>query len=236
MFNSKKILAVITARGGSKGVKGKNIKKLNGMPLIEYSFKACKNSEYLDNVILSSDDNSIIDFAKEKGIEVPFVRPKELASDTATSFSVIKHAVEFMEAKGEIYDYIVTIQPTSPFRTSNDIDNAIKLLIEDNVADSLVSVTEVEYHPYWMKEIKDGYIRSFMDIDESKVTRRQELPELYKMNGAIFISSRSLITEGTAILGEKIKPYLMNAESSVDIDTIEDFEMAEYMLKRGGNN
>ncbi|MCR4943547.1 MAG: acylneuraminate cytidylyltransferase family protein [Clostridium sp.] len=224
-------MAVITARGGSKGIKNKNIKKLNGIPLIDYSFQACKNSKYLDKVILSSDDKNIIDFAISKGIEVPFVRPPELATDEATSFSVIKHAVNFFENIGENFDYIVTIQPTSPFRTSNNIDEAIESLINDGEADSLVSVSDIEYHPYWMKKINNGYLEPFMSIDEKSITRRQNLPQLYKMNGAIFISKKILITEGTAILGEKVKPYYMDLKASIDIDTIEDFKMAEYVLK-----
>ncbi|MDS0526639.1 acylneuraminate cytidylyltransferase family protein [Clostridium sp. SHJSY1] len=232
MINNKKILAIITARGGSKGVKGKNIKSLNGIPLIGYSINACKGSKYIDKVILSSDDKEIIKVAEEAGVSVPFVRPSELATDTATSVSVIKHAAGFMESNGESYDYIITIQPTSPFRTSNHLDGAIEAIANDANADSLVSITEVDYNPYWMKVVKGGYIESFMEVDEKKFTRRQDLPKVYKMNGSIFISKRDLIMEGEKILGEKVVPFFMSSNDSVDIDNEEDFALAEFLMRK----
>lgn len=232
MINNKKILAIITARGGSKGVKGKNIKILNGMHLISYSINACKDSRYIDKVILSSDDKEIIKVAEENGVNVPFVRPSELATDTATSVSVIKHATGFMESIGEVYDYIITIQPTSPFRTSNHLDSAIEEIVNDDNADSLVSITEADYNPYWMKVIKYGYIESFMNIDEKKFTRRQDLPKVYKMNGSIFISKRDLIMEKEQILGEKVLPFLMSSKDSIDIDDEEDFALAEFVMRK----
>lgn len=231
MFNDKKILAVITARGGSKGIKGKNIKPLNGIPLIKYSTNACMKSKYIDKTILSTDDEKIAAVVKETGVEVPFMRPDELASDTATSLSVIQHAIKFLEDKNEKFDYIIIIQPTSPFRTSKHIDEAISKLINNKDAESIVGVTEVDYSPYWMKTIEDDRIKSFMEIDENKITRRQDLPKVYKMNGAIFISKRDVFIEKNKVLGDNILPFIMNEDESIDIDNILDFKLAELMLK-----
>lgn len=232
MINGRKILAVITARGGSKGLKGKNIKKLNDKPLIKYSIEACLKSKYIDKTILSTDDLEIIRVAKESEVDIPFIRPEELACDTATSISVIQHAVEFLEKQGELYDYIITIQPTSPLRTEEHIDSAIELIENNSDADSLVSVTKVDYHPFWMKKVEDGYLKPFYNIDEKTYTRRQDLPDVYQMNGAIFISKRDLIIRDSIISGESVIPYFMSAEESVDIDNQLDFHLVELMIKR----
>ena len=231
MIKDKKILAVITARGGSKGLVGKNIKKLNNIPLINYSIEACLKSKYIDKAILSTDDENIIRVAKLTGIEIPFIRPKELASDTATSISVIQHAVAFLENIGDKYDYIITIQPTSPLRTEKHLDEAIELISSNNEADSLLSVTEVGYHPYWMKKIEKGYLTPFYNIDEKTYTRRQDLPKVYQMNGAIFISTRDLIMKNNVISGHSVIPYLMTNEDSIDIDNQIDFNLVELLIK-----
>ncbi len=153
-----KFLGIITARGGSKGIPKKNIKNMAGKPLIQYTFDAVKNSKLLTRCIVSSDDDEIINFSKSQSIEAPFKRPKELATDQAQSVDVLIHAVNFLfNQEDDVPDYIVTLQPTSPLRTGEDIDRAIDIIIKDRDADSLVSVIKVphNFNPYSVMEISE---------------------------------------------------------------------------------
>ena len=160
MINNKRVLAVIPARGGSKGVPRKNVRELAGRPLICWTIDAAKNSKYIDRLILSSDDDEIIDMAKAIGCDVPFTRPAALASDTASGADVLCHAVE---NAGEDYDYVVLLQPTSPLRQSGDIDEAVQLCIDRRLA-SVVSVAEATKSPYWMFQMKgNGLLSSFVE-------------------------------------------------------------------------
>ena len=180
-----KILAVVTARGGSKGIPRKNIVDLGGRPLIQHTISAARKANLLDRVIVSTDDEEIATVSLKCGAEVPFIRPVELAGDTSAHIPVIQHAVRFLEDKENYFvDYVMLLQPTSPFRTSSDIDGAIEVAISTN-ADSVMGVTEVEQHPFKLNLIDDGILKSAFDVPKGYI-RRQDFPRYYWENGAIF--------------------------------------------------
>ncbi len=231
-MKQKKILAIITARGGSKGIPRKNIKDLGGKPLIAYTIEVSKHSKYITNLIVSTDDQEIADICKKYGVDVPFLRPKELALDTTKHLPVLQHAVKFMEQKlGMVYDYIVILQPTSPFRVVSDIDECIEKIILTN-ADSALSMVEVdENHPMKMKKIVDGKILPFSDKEPEGV-RRQDLPLAYKRSGAVYVVKRDNIVEKDVLFGEDLVATVVPIERSIDIDNELDWIKAEYMLKK----
>ncbi len=233
MFDGKKILAVIPARGGSKGVSGKNIKMLGDKPLIGWTIEASKKSKYIDRLILSSEDDEIISVARQCGCEVPFVRPSDLAADDAPGIAPVLHAVE---AIGEGYDYLVLLQPTSPFRQTEDIDGAIRRCIE-NKADSCVSVTESEKHPAWMFRLADtGYLIPFLENDEL-ATHRQQLEPVYALNGAVYVVSiPALLKQGKLVFPDSTVAYPMPPERSMDIDTRFDFKLCELIAQTTGED
>ncbi|MEK7208929.1 MAG: acylneuraminate cytidylyltransferase family protein [Patescibacteria group bacterium] len=230
--NTLKILAVITARGGSKGIPGKNIKLLGGKPLIAYTIETAKQSRLLTHTILSTDDEKIINVAKEYGIEMPFVRPKELAQDMTPHLPVIQHAIKFMEEKlGYQFNYVVILQPTSPFRTVEDLDETINLLIETG-ADSAVSVVEMkDNHPIKAKKLDGNQVLPYC-IPEPEGIRRQDLPPAYKRSGAVYAMRRDLVMNDNRLYGDNIVGYEVPLERSIDIDVPLDWLQAEYMLDR----
>jgi len=235
MYKDKKILGVITARGGSKGIPRKNIKELSGKPLIGYTIEAAKGSKYLTRCILSTDDQEIADVAKQFGCEVPFMRPPELATDTATSMSVIQHALMWLEEnEGETYDYLMILQPTSPLRLPEDIDASIKKIV-DTDADSVISVMEIpNFGPRKVHKIEDDLILPYFEEHEvgAQSQRRQDLTSAYRRNGAaIYLTKTALIKEGD-LFGKISRPHLMPQERSVDIDEPIDFELAEFWINR----
>ena len=229
MYKDKKILCVITARGGSKRLPGKNIKQLNGKPLIGYAIDAAKGSKYIDRVIVSTDDEQIASVAKECGAEVPFMRPAELATDTATSLMALQHAVGAVEAEGTQYYLIVLIQPTVPGVLSIDVDAAIEKIIETG-ANSCVSVTEITERPEWMYRLDlEGKATPYMLPSEA---RSQDLEKIYRGNGAIFVTAHSTLVEESKILDHANNAAIvMPRERSVDIDSPHDFFMAEQSLR-----
>ena len=232
MMNEQKILAVITARGGSKGIPQKNIRPLLGKPLIAYSIQAALQSRTLNKVIVSTDDEDIAKASKQYGAEVPFIRPKHLATDTATTLSVLQHAVRYLTDKeGYLADIIVCLQPTSPLRSAEDIDQAVTLCIHTS-ADSVVSLSQVEHHPYWMKKVVEGRVYPLMEADDEKYPRRQDLPPVYQLNGAIRVIKRKVLLEEERIEGECSRAYIMPQERSIDIDTPIDLKLAELIMKR----
>ncbi|MHA1438602.1 MAG: acylneuraminate cytidylyltransferase family protein [Promethearchaeota archaeon] len=233
-LEKKKFLGIITARGGSKGIPKKNIKKLAGKPLIEYTFDAVKKSKLIDRCILSTDDEEIINFSKSKDIEVPFKRPAELATDDAKSIDVLIHAVNYLEREENyVPNYIITLQPTSPLRTAEDIDKSIELILNDKNADSLVSVIEVPHHfnPYSIMSYNGTYLEHY--IKGERIMTRQAKPVFYARNGAaIYISSYELLMKEKKIIGEKCLPYFMPKERSIDLDDLIDWELAEMLIKK----
>lgn len=230
MLNKKTFLAIIPARGGSKRLPRKNILDLAGKPLIGWSIEAGLKSKYIDKVIVSSEDNEILEIAGKYGSET-IKRPDILASDTATSFDAINHTVE----NTENYDYVVLLQPTSPLRTADQIDEAIELLEEKN-AGAVVSVCEMDHNPLWSNTLpKDGNMNHFIR-DEIRDIRSQDLEKYYRLNGAIYICDTSrLLNEKSFFLHDNIFAYYMDRESSVDIDEKIDFKFAEILIS-GENN
>jgi len=219
-----KVLAIIPARGGSKGVPQKNIRKLAGKPLIAWTIEEAKKSKYITRTILSSDNEDIIQIAKEYGGDVPFVRPKELAQDDTPGISAVLHAIE--QCGG--YEYVVLLQPTSPFRTVEDIDKCIEYTIKQQ-AKFCVSVTEAEQSPYWMYTIENGKMKPIIEQDKL-TTRRQDLPNVYVLNGAIYVARVEDIKERKTFLTEETISFIMSNENSLDIDTVLDFEISEYLI------
>lgn len=230
MLNEKTFLAIVPARGGSKRLPRKNVLDLAGKPLIGWSIEAGLQSKYIDKIIVTSDDNEILEIAHAFGSET-IKRPAELASDTATSFDAIKHTIE--KIKG--YDYVILLQPTSPLRTSQHIDEAIKLL-KRKKANAVISVCEMDHSPFWSNTLpKDGNMTNFIR-DEVKNRRSQDLQTHYRLNGAIYIcQTETLLAEKSFLIKENIYAYMMDRKSSVDIDEKIDFQFAEILINREDN-
>lgn len=228
MIAGKTVLAIIPARGGSKGVPRKNIRLLAGKPLIVWTIDEAKKSKYIDRFILSSEDDEIIKIAREYGCEVPFKRPIELAQDDTPGIEPVIHAINTLEDK---YDYVVLLQPTSPLRTVEDIDGCIQHCIMTE-APACVSVTEAQQSPYWMYKLDDDMkLNPFVQNDE-KINRRQNLPKVYVLNGAIYVAESGFIMETKSFLTEETVGYRMSDENSVDIDTEMEFAYCKCLIKR----
>lgn len=225
-----KILGLIPARGGSKGVPGKNIKSLCGKPLLQYTWESAKESRLLAKTILSSDDKNIIEIAENFGLHSAFVRPAEFAKDTTPSIEVIKHAIQFFQEKGEIFDAVCLLQPTTPLRSHDLIDFCIEKFIEGNY-DSLITVREVpeEYNPHWVFEEKQGSLKIATGENEI-IPRRQELPKSYFRDGAIYLTKVDVILNQNSLFGNKIGFYNTENTRYVNIDTPEDWEKAEKII------
>lgn len=224
-----KCLVVIPARGGSKGIKNKNIRILAGKPLIFYTIREAKNAKLVDKVIVSTDSPQIKKIAQALKADVPFLRPFSLAKDTTPMYPVIRHALEYLNNRGDKFDAVIILQPTSPLRSAEDIDKAILSLVNSGV-DSLVSVCLAKHSPYWMKVIKNGKLFPLMGSNNSM--RRQDLPKVYMPNGAIYATRAKVILKDKKILGSKVIPFIMEEEKSVDVDSLMDLHLAELLLKQ----
>jgi len=226
------ILGIIPARGGSKSIPHKNIKKIAGCPLLVYTCTAAKKSKCLSRVILSTDDGKIAEVGKKCGVEVPFMRPKLLAVDNTPTLPVILHALEFLRKK-ENYkpDIVILLQPTSPLRTAKHIDEAVDLLIKEK-ADSVVSVIEVphQFNPVSVMVIKKGRLKPYMK--GLAILRRQDKPKVFARNGPAILAVRaSILLKKKSLYGSNVRPYLMQPEDSIDIDNVFDLKIAQYLLK-----
>ena len=230
MFKGRRFLALIPARGGSKGLKDKNIRQLNNKPLLAYTIEAAKESEIFDRIIVSTDSEKIAAVALKYGAEVPFMRPKELATDTASSMDVLIYTIELLQESNDKYDYVALLQPTSPLRTSQDIVGAVNLLIEKN-ANSVVSVCRVEHSPLWSNTLPEDLSLKDFIRPEIRNLRRQDLPIFYRLNGAIYIVKVSYILESKDFFGQESYAYIMPVNRSVDIDTELDLVLAEVLLQ-----
>ena len=221
-----KYLAIIPARGGSKRLPNKNILDLSGKPLIAWSIEAAKKSKKIEDIIVTSDSDKILDIAKKYNVKT-IKRPDFLASDKATTFDAIKHAIESLEKRSE---YIVLLQPTSPLRNEKHIDEAIELLEKKNV-DAVISVCEVDHSPLWSNTLPENLDMSNFIRDEVKNKRSQDLEKYYRLNGAIYICKIDrLLEEKTFFIKDNIFAYVMDRKSSVDIDDEIDFELAKILL------
>lgn len=231
----KNSLAIIPARGGSKGLPRKNIRLLDEKPLIAYTIHAAIHSR-IERIIVSTDDREIGSVAKEWGAEVPFLRPPEISTDRASSLSVLLHTLRFLEDKAYKAEQVVFLQPTSPLRTERHIDEALNQYFRSGKT-SLVSITDVqEYHPYFMFSSDSAGNLSPLHQLESRPLRRQDLPPVYRINGAIYITNRTYydgIDDTAAIFDwNSLSGYVMDAPSSVDINDYLDFQRAEWLLQK----
>jgi len=223
-------LAIIPARGGSKGLPGKNIRPLDGVPLIGHTIRAVREADSVTRVLVSTDDEEIASVSRELGAEVPFLRPVELSDDKASGVDVCLHALAFAEDElGFQPDFVVLLQPTSPLRNSVDINAAVGLLRESG-ADSVVSVKPVTEYPQWMKKM-DREQRVSPLFDELEITSaRQDLEKSYLLNGAIYLSTTASLKKHGSFYGGDTRGYVMPEERSIDIDTLDDFLMAETLV------
>jgi len=236
MLAKKKILAVIPARGGSKRLPGKNIKRLGDKPLIAWSIEAAKRSRYLEDVIVSTDSVEIALRAEQYGANIPFIRPPELARDHTSSVDVVLHALKTLQQRGEHYDYVLLLQPTSPFRTAHHIDESIEMLFEKK-ADAIVSVCESEHNPIWSNPLPENLSLEGFLPERYINARTQDLPTYYRLNGALYLcNTAEVIRQQRLLLNKNIYAYIMKREDSVDIDTKLDFLLAETILQHKQNH
>tara|TARA_Y100000310_G_scaffold341747_1_gene441906 strand:+ start:5043 stop:5750 length:708 start_codon:yes stop_codon:yes gene_type:complete len=231
MSNSLRVLGIITARGGSKGIPRKNIKDLAGKPLICHTIDAANKSKLLTRSIVSTDDTEIAEISKDYGGDVPFMRPAEFAQDESTSIEVVQNVVNELKKQGEEYDYIMILQPTSPLRIADDIDESIRIA-EKTGADSVMSMKEVDdFSAKKMKKIIDGKVLPYFEDEGTASSRRQDLEKAYRRNCAVYLTRTELIMNGD-LFGEKSMAYIMPEERSVDINQPVDFDFAEFWLKK----
>ncbi len=233
MYKQKKIIGIITARGGSKGIPKKNIKELGGKPLIAYTIESAQKSKYLTSFLLSTDNNEIADVARLFGCDVPFIRPAHLAEDKSSSIPVIQHALTWLrEERREIYDYVMILQPTSPFRTAEDIDACIEKIVETD-ADSVMSM--VELTDFSLKKLKriehEDIIFPLLEEEGQQSSQRQEFESVYKRNCAIYLTRVNLIEKGD-LFGAISRAYIMPFDRSIDINTPFDFSLAEFFVQQ----
>lgn len=222
------ILVIIPARGGSKGIPGKNIKLLGGKPLIYYAIDVARAIVDDTHICVSTDDDQIIRVVEQYGLSVPFIRPTELETDTAGSYGVLLHALSFYESKGEHFDAVVLLQVTSPFRTVNHVREALNLYNKD--LDMVVSVKETDSNPYYLCFEEDTEGMLHISKGDGHYTRRQDCPPVYEYNGAIYIINPERMKAMPLNKFKKRVKYVMDREHSVDLDTMMDWMIAEYMI------
>lgn len=228
MIDGKSVLAIIPARGGSKRLPRKNVLALAGKPLIAWTIESAVSSKLIDRVVVSTDDDEIANVSTEYGASVPFLRPEHLASDTATSNDVILHALDALD---EEFDIVVLLQPTSPLRKQFHIDEALELLIS-KAGEGIISVTACEHSPLWANTLpSDGEMDGFLDALSNR--RSQELPQYYRLNGAIYCFNVGSIRRNEGIFfGKSVFSYVLPSECSVDIDSEYDFDFATFLIER----
>ena len=230
-----KVLFVITARGGSKGVPGKNIKILGGIPLVAYKIIAAKKCCYEKRIIVSTDDEEIARVSKEYGAEVPFMRPTELATDSAASVDVVLHTMNWVcENDKEKYDYVCLLEPSSPFASYKDLDKAIRCIVENN-ADTLLGMKEAEVSKNFVHSLdnKGGLSNFYYAIRDLQSVRRQDQKKEYTMNGCMYIAKWDYFIENRMFHAENSVPYIMPEEVSIEIDTWLDFVIANNIIENG---
>jgi len=234
------VLAVIPARGGSKGLPRKNVLPLAGKPLIAHTLSAAQGAKLLDRTVISTDDDEIAEVCREYGGETPFKRPQELAKDDTLIYPVLTHAVKWLqEHEGYVPDYVMLLQPTSPLRTSQDIDDAISKAL-DKDADGIVGLCHADSHPYMVMRLDDdGAISQFMKLDAplaERYSRRQDLPDAYCINGAIYLARRQFLISKETFYSDRTFAHIMPPERSVDIDSELDLRLAELILNRANQS
>jgi CMP-N,N'-diacetyllegionaminic acid synthase len=225
MIAGNKVLAVIPARGGSKGVPRKNLRSAGGKPLIAWTIEEARKSAYIDRLVLSSDDKAIMAVARDWGCEIPFTRPAEIAMDETPGIDPVLHALQMLPG----FDIVVLLQPTSPLRISADIDGCIELCAAPD-ADACVSVSEAAQSPYWMYALDEkGAMMPCLPVREV-YARRQDLPKAYVLNGAVYAARTSWLASSRTFLSERTKAFVMPQARSLDIDTEKDLQMLNIHL------
>jgi len=234
MYKGKKILCVIPARAGSKGVPGKNVRLLGKKPLIAYTIEQAKRSKLIDRTIVSTDSIKIAEVARKFGAEVPFMRPSKLASDNSSTIDVLLHTMDWADNKAKYtFDILVLLHATTPFRSPEDIDNCIKLLV-DKKADNIFSVTEAYRNPYFnMVELNSKNVVSL--VKKGKFVTRQSAPAVYDMNSSIYAWKKEVLKNKKSSFLKKTIIFEMPKERSIDIDDMFDFKIAELLVKSGTN-
>jgi CMP-N,N'-diacetyllegionaminic acid synthase len=222
------VLGLIPARGGSKGVPRKNIRPLRGKPLLQYTVEAALAARRLSRVILSTDDQEIAKVGRDCGVNIPFMRPKELAQDDTPTLAVVQHAVGIMEERGESFDAICLLQPTTPLRSHNTIDACIGLLELSHV-DAVVTVLPVppKYNPHWVYLKDEQGILRLMTGETEPISRRQDLPPGFYRDGAVYVTRREVVMEQNSLYGKRLLGYVSSSDESLNIDTLEDWVIAE---------
>lgn len=234
MYKNKKILAIIPARSGSKGIKDKNIRNLKGKPLISYTINAAKESGVFTEIIVSTDSLKYAEISEYYGAEVPFLRPTELSRDESAAEDLIIYTLEELEKMGRVYDYFVLLQPTSPFRDGIDIKNVVEMIVEYNL-NSVISVCEVEHNPLLSNKLdSDLSMKDFISLENNK--RRQDLKKIYRLNGAIYAANVNEYIKNRNLYGNKSRAYIMDNIKSIDIDNEIDFKFAEFILNEKENS
>jgi CMP-N-acetylneuraminic acid synthetase len=232
--SSINILGIVTARGGSKGIPGKNIRLLCGKPLLWYTAKAALTSRLLTRVVLSTDDERVAEVGLRCGLEVPFRRPADLARDDTPTLPVLQHAVRYMEEQGDRYDAICLLQPTHPLRTAQQIDACIELFAVSG-ADAVMTVLAVpeKHNPHWVYFTdQDGHLRlSTREVDP--IPQRQQLPPAYHREGSIYITRRDVLIRQNTMYGQRVMGFLLDQSQTINIDTWEDLQRAEQILSQG---
>lgn len=227
-----KILGLIPARGGSKGIPGKNIKKLAGKELIRYTIEAGLACELLDELVVSTEDIAIAEISKKAGAKVPFMRPTALASDQAPTIDTVLHALAFYADQGVYFDAVCLLQPTTPFRTTVDLEQAISQFISSE-ADSLISVREVphQFNPHWVFEARgQSEYLSLATGEEQIISRRQELPKAFYRDGAIYITSTTVLLDQHSFYGQRLTYCHLDQSPNINLDTMDDWYQAEKLL------
>ncbi len=233
---TNKVLSIIPARGGSKGLPRKNVLPLGGKPVISWTIDAALKSRTLSSVIVTTDDSEIASIAENAGAELPFMRPNELASDTAPMVDTVIHALlAFEHIKRQTFEAVALLQPTCPLRTPRDIDGSVELLYKTG-ADSVITVHKVDSaHPYYMYRLKDGAPEHIM-APPSGLTRRQDYEDIYLRNGLVYVTRREVLLEQKSFYGKSQQAFVTDPMRSVNIDTQTDFDLAAFHLAKYGTD
>lgn len=227
-----RVVGIVTARGGSKGIPGKNVRLLRGKPLLQYTAEAALASRGLNRVILSTEDEQLATIGRSCGLEVPFLRPAELARDDTPTLPVLQHAVGELERQGDRYDAVCLLQPTNPLRSADDIDGCIAQL-ENSGADAVVTVLPIpaKHNPHWAYfQTSDGYLR-LSTGETNPIPRRQDLPPAFHREGSVYLTRRDVLMEGNSLYGKLLTGYVLDADRCVSIDDLADWARAEQLLE-----
>lgn len=232
MIYNKKVLCIIPARGGSKGIPRKNIIEIDGKPLVAYSIECAKESRYIDSVVVSTDDEEIASISKAWGAEVPFLRPKELAHDTSKTIEAVLFTVDELQKRTCIFDILVLLQPTQPLRTAVQVDEAIRLFMEKQ--EDVVSLSAVSEHPVLMRKLDETTQNVKPLLSQNSTVRRQDMEKFFIVNGAIYVNGIQNLSKETSFNDNPIG-YVMNESVTVDIDDELDLMWARFLMNKGKN-